>query len=132
RYLRLFPDVPLVRMAGVGRLKRNGNGLRLQYQWHDPLEWYVVMVRALVVPPAQVHADAGGRHVGQRMIEGLDLEFRVAEELRLFGIAETDVTTHGEVGRVDLQIEACSHDRFVLRTHRIGEGTDVFLMGRGE
>ena len=67
---------PLVRMARVGGLEQQRLRLGLEHDGQQLLERDVVVVRPLVVAPADVHAHAIGRDVAQRMVEHLDVPRR--------------------------------------------------------
>ena len=93
----------------------------------DVRERHVAVVRTLVVAPAQVHAQLFRRDVCDRVIERLDVQLRALAEFRQAQVRVLDVTSHAEVGAVDLQHEAGFGDGFVFVTHRIGDRVDVGL-----
>ena len=71
---------PLVGVARVGRLEEHGPGLGLPDEVDDVGQVDVVMVRARVVAPAQVHAQLLGRDVAHGVVERLDVQRDAAAE----------------------------------------------------
>ena len=91
------------------------------------VELDVEVVRALVVAPAQVDAHAVAGHVAQRLVDGVDVDGGALDEDLVGLVAVHDVAAHGEVGRVDLQVEAGLDDALVLGLHRLGDGVEVLV-----
>ena len=92
----------------------------------------VVVVRPLVVAPADVHANPLGRDVSQRVVQHLDVERGQAQELVDAAVAIHRVPAHGEVRCVDLQEPAAGGDRLVLDAHRLGQRLQVGVLRRVE
>jgi flagellar P-ring protein precursor FlgI len=61
-------------VARVRALEQERLRVHSQNEVDDAFERNVVMVRTLVVAPAEVQADAVRRHVGERMVERLDVQ----------------------------------------------------------
>jgi hypothetical protein len=59
----------------------------------------------------------------------VDVHRRALDEDLVGLVAVHDVAAHGQVGRVDLQVEAGLDDALVLGLHRLGDGVEV-LVGR--
>ena len=85
-------------------------------------------VRPLVIAPAHVHAHLLRRHIGERAVQGLDVELRALEEFGLGEILKRGVPRHGKIGTVDLQDEAGRDDRLVFLAHRRGDRLDIGLV----
>ena len=86
------------------------------------------MMRALIVAPADVHAQLFG---GMLCTAWLSASTCSCARLRNSGKVEIgvlDVATHGEIGTIDLQHEAGIGDGLVFVPHRIGDGVDVGLV----
>ena len=91
---------------------------------------HVVMVRALVVAPAQMHTRLVGRDVGQRVVERLDVQAGHGPKFVEAQRSELDVPPHREIRAVDLENEPGPGHRLVLVFHRVGDGEEVRLVGR--
>ena len=61
--------VPLVRMARIRPFDEQPLRPRLEHDRQERVERHVVMVRALVVAPADVHSHAIRGYVAQRVIQ---------------------------------------------------------------
>jgi hypothetical protein len=72
--LHFFEDVPLVLVAGVGALEADRRGPCLQHRLDDLTQRNIVVVRALVVAPAEMQAHLLGRDVFGRSVEHLEVE----------------------------------------------------------
>ena len=114
-----------VGMARIGGLQRDGVRPRLENDVDDVGERHVVMVRALVIAPAQMQADLLGRDVPGRVIERLDVQLDALAERLEIEVGVLDVPAHAEIGAIDLQHDAGFGDGLVFVTHRIGDGVDV-------
>ena len=55
---------------------------------------------------------------------------RMAEEGRVAGFLEYGMSAHGEIGTVDLQLEAGGDDSLVLLPHGLGQSSQVGGVGR--
>jgi hypothetical protein len=77
-----------------------------------------------------VQADLVGRDVAQRVIERLDVALGDFEELRVAQLGKRQVTTHRQVGAVDLQHEPRAVDGVVLLLHDVDEPGQVRLAAR--
>ncbi len=117
---RRGPDLPLVFMPRIGGLEQNGRRPRSQDDPYHPLQRYVVVVGTLVVSPANVHAHLLRRNGRSRCVERLDVGFRNFEEFRFARILISGVPRHGEIGTIELQLEAAGSDGGVFGPH----GTD--------
>ncbi len=126
----LLEQLPLVVVTWVASFERDGAWARAEHDVDDVLERNVEVVRALVVAPAQVHAQLLGRDAGHGVVQCLHLLANLAAEL-LRGKADvrSDVAAHGQVRAVQLEDEASAHDGFVLRLHSVGQGRQVGLVG---
>ncbi len=115
--------------GGVGRLEGDGAGPPGEHD-DDVGQRHVVVVRALVVPPAEVHARLLGRDTGERLVERLHVKPRHLAELRHAQIGELDVPAHRQVGAIHLEHEARPGHRLVLVLHRLRDGEQVLLVAR--
>ena len=106
---------------------------RLEHDVDDVGERHVAVVRALVVAPAEVHAQLLGRDV--RAAAWFSASTcscaLLAEARRDRQVGELDVAAHRQVGAVELQHEAGLGDRLVLVLHRVGDGVQVLLVASG-
>ena len=66
------------------------------------------MVRAFVVPPAEVQAELLRRDRRQRRVERFDVHLRHAAKFVERQVRELDVPSHRQVGAVDLQDQPAS------------------------
>src|SRR5215831_16431644 len=71
--LHFFEDGPFVLVPGVGALKGDRRGPCLQHWLDDLTQGNVVVVRALVVAPAEMQAHARGWDVCGRRVEHLEM-----------------------------------------------------------
>ncbi len=124
---RVAPDRPLVRVAGIRGLEEDRGRLRLQDDVDDPLQRDVEVVRALVVPPAEMQAYPVAGHLAERVVDRLDVHLRARDKLLVGDVLVHDVTPHGEVGRVDLEVQPGRDDRLVLGLHRVRERFEVLV-----
>ena len=75
--LDVFPDLPLVLVADVGRLDGVRLGVDLEQQVGDVLQLDVVDVRAVAAAPADVEADQLLGQPLERVVDDLDAELQV-------------------------------------------------------
>ena len=87
-----------------------------------------MVVRPLVVAPAQVHADLFRRDVRQGVIERLDVHAGDLAEFLEAEIGEEGVAAKGQVGTVDLQHQTRLGHGLVFLTQRIGDGEQIGLI----
>ena len=104
--------------------------MRLPDDRQDVGERHVLVVRALVIAPAHVHAHALARDVDQRPIDRRHDALDEAEEFAERPVLIGDVALEREVGAVELQEEAVADDRLVLDPERVGERCEISLLGR--
>ena len=81
-------------------------GPRAEHDVDDVRQRHVAVMRPLVIAPAKVHAHLLGRNVGDRVVEGLDVQLRLLAELGELEVGMLDMPAHRKVGAVDLQDEA--------------------------
>ena len=128
--LRLLPHRPFMRVARVGGLDNERLRLGLDEDRRDFGKGDVVVVRPLVIAPADVDARAVGRHVAQRVVQHLDMEFRALEEIGFVEVLKAGVMRHRQVGAIELQHEPGLDDRLVFLLHRRRDGFDIGLVAR--
>ena len=116
--------------CGLARLDVDELRARAQDDVDDLAQPVVLVVRAAVVPPADVVAELLGRHVGQDVVEHVDAGGEVGGRIGQVAALDRAVERHRRVGRVELQVEPGVHDRVVLGRQRRGGGLDVLLVGR--
>src|SRR5206468_5653469 len=104
--LHALEQPPLVRVPRIRGLEGETGGPGGEGDVDDVGEGDVVMVRPLVVTPAQVEARPLRRDVRERVVQRLDVEPGHCAELVEAQIRELDVPSHTEVGAIDLQVEA--------------------------
>ena len=80
--LHVLEQRPLVRVARVRRLEGDAGRPGLEHDVDDVGERHVVVVRALVVAPADVHAQLLGRDVAQRVVQRRDVHLARARGSR--------------------------------------------------
>ena len=88
-----------------------------------------MVVRPLVVAPAQVHPHARRVDPPCGVVEHVDVEFRPRDELVVGEVLESGVPRHRQVRAVELEVEAGPDDRLVLDLHRIAHRSDVVVVG---
>src|SRR5438105_1806150 len=74
--------------------------------------------------------DTVGRYVAERVVQYLDMQlacFAKVSETELFKL---HMPAHCQVRTVDLQDEAGGTNRLILRPHRLGQSTEIGLVGR--
>ena len=125
----LLEDRPLVGVTGIRGFEKKIPAACFHQHWKHFIHIDITDMRPLVIAPADVHANAILRHLGQRVVERLDMASRDLEEFGVGEIAKQHVARQGQVGAVELQIEPGGDDGFVFRLHRIGEGGEVQLRG---
>ena len=87
-----------------------------------------MVVRPLVIAPADVDARPVRRDIAQGMVQHLDVKCRALEKLRFAQFLKAGVARHREIGTIELQDEAGIGDRFVFVLHRCGDGFDIGLV----
>ena len=93
----------------------------------DLAQRHVVVVRAFVVAPAEVHPHLLGRDVAGRVVDRLDVQLRAAAELRE-GLVGVHVPRHREVGAIELEHDPGRVDLVVLGLHHVRQRGDVLLV----
>ena len=126
--LRISPDSPLMLMTRVGAFKLNRLRLGGQRNVNNLMQIDIVMMGPLVIPPAQVHPHAVGRHIFQRGIQGLYLRPRRLFESGCIIIAKTDMPTHRQIGTINLKQQTGFGDPFILDLHHRGQGAQIILV----
>ena len=81
RQLHLLKDLPFMLMARIARLQNDSRRTRLEHDVDDLPQLDIVMMRALVVAPAQMHPHRLGRDAGHSAIERLHAQLRGLAEL---------------------------------------------------
>ena len=71
--LRVSPHRPFVFVARIRCLEHQRAGLGLLHHRHDPFQRNIVVVRSLVVAPADVNANLRGGDVGQSRVKRFDV-----------------------------------------------------------
>ena len=97
------PGFPLVLVTWIRAFDEQRHRLHFDRDRKYLHAIHVIDVRALVVAPADVQADAVRGNVGERVIQRLDLHFGVAQEFGITERFETRVASHGEIGAIELQ-----------------------------
>ena len=128
RDVAALEDRPFVSVPWVGRLEQQSLRFGLEHDRQETRHRYVVMVWALVIAPAHVHAGALGGHVPQGVVEHLDVPRGESLELLQRAVAIHGVTTHGEIRGVDLQHNARADDRLVFDLQCGGECPEVLIL----
>jgi hypothetical protein len=119
-------------------IEQQGLRLGLQHHRQDGRQGDVLVVRALVVAPAHVHAHAIGRYGHQRMVQRLHVQLDPAQVGVFLQILVHHVPAQAEIGRVQLQDEARIDDGVVLVAQRqcqrlqVGIVVGVVLVGLEE
>ena len=103
-------DGPFVAVAGVGGLEEEVAGADLHQDREDLGHVDVADVRALVVAPADVDADAVLGDAVERVVQRLDMGLGDLDELVVGEVGEQHVPRQREVGAVELQVEAGGDD----------------------
>ena len=128
--LHALEDPPLVRVPRVGGLEGDALGTGREDEVEDVGEGDVVVMRPLVVAPAEVDPELLGRDVGHRVIERREVQAGHPPELLEAEVGELDVPAHGQVRTVQLQDEAGPRHRLVLVPHGVRDGEEVGLVAR--
>src|SRR6266545_4114074 len=123
-------DSPLVGVTRVGSLEGHGPGAAGEDNIEDVRQRDVVVMRALVVAPAEVHAHLVRRHRRQRVVESLDVQPGHRAELLEAQVGELDVTAHREIRAIDLEDEPRARHRLILVLHSLGDGEEICLVAR--
>ena len=89
-------------------------------------------MRALIIAPADVNANAVLRNVLQGMVQGFDMQGGDFQERVIREVGKQHVPRQGKVGTVELQIKAGGNDGLIFRAHRIGKGRQIRRAGRVE
>ena len=89
--LDVLPNRPLVGMARISGFKHQALNLCAKHDLDDLAEIDVVGMRPLIVAPADVHAHHVRRHLGERVIEHLDVECGALEKLGFAQILKAGV-----------------------------------------
>mmetsp|Transcript_47484 Transcript_47484/g.146977 ORF Transcript_47484/g.146977 Transcript_47484/m.146977 type:complete len:486 (-) Transcript_47484:26-1483(-) len=121
-------DLPLVAVARVAGLDAEVLGLGRQHELHDLGQRHVVVVRARVVAPADVHPQVLRGDLGQRLVQHPHSRGGGGQEVLQRRILELRVPAHGQVRAVHLQREACGVDGLVLALHGPAEGLQVLAV----
>ncbi len=118
---------PFVAVTGVRGLEQDIAGARLHQGGQHLGHIDVADMRAFVVSPADMYAQMVLRQPRQRIVQRLDMQFGDADEGIVVEIGKQHVARQGEVGAVDLQVEARFEDRAILVAHGGGEGREIPL-----
>jgi hypothetical protein len=117
-----------VGVARVGRLERDAGGPGREDHVEDLGQRHVVVVRPLVIAPAEVHARLVGGYVGEGVVQRLDVQPRRLAKLVGAERGVLDVPPHRQVRAVHLQHEAGARHRLVLVPHGLGDREQVLLV----
>ena len=128
--LHALEQPPLVRVSRIGGLEGNAGRPRGEDDVDDVGEGDVVVVRPLVVTPAHVQTRPLRRDVGERVVQRVHVQAGHPAELVEAQVGVLDVPPHPEVGTIDLQVDARSRHRLVLRPHGVGDREQVRLVAR--
>src|SRR5450631_3640994 len=80
--LERLEKFPLVRVARVGGLDRDGARPCTEYDVYHVGQGDVAVMGSFVIAPAQMHAQLLGRNIRGGMIEGLDVQLRLLAPFR--------------------------------------------------
>src|SRR5690606_27244359 len=78
---RFGPDSPFVLVPRIGGLEQQGGWFRAQHHVDNLLQRNVVIVRAFVIAPAQMHAHLLRRNISGRSIERFDIGLDSAKKI---------------------------------------------------
>src|SRR5262245_7396203 len=123
-----FPHLPFMGVARIGGLEIDEAGIGLEHGIDDVLELDVVVVRAGIVAPAQVQPHLLRRQAARGLVHRLDRHRHVGLDVGGADIAGEAMGAHGQIGRVELQIEAGRHDRLVFDRQRRGRRLEIGLV----
>ena len=122
------PHLPLMGVARVGPFKQHRGGLGLEHHVQNFLQPNITVVRAFVVAPAHMHADALRGHIAQRVVQRLHLQVGIAQKLGVVHVTKLDMAAHGQVGRVNLQVQPGCHNRLVFGGHGVSQRLQILLV----
>jgi hypothetical protein len=90
-------------VSGIRHGNDKSTDVELVQQRKDLFERHVTIVRALIVPPADVQTDVAGVDAFEGIVDGGDDPSSPIEELLERSIAKERVSLEGEIGRIDLE-----------------------------
>ena len=112
---------PFMAVAGVGGFKQDEGGGDFHQQGKHLGHVDVADMRAFVIAPADVQADAVTRQAVQRVLQRFDMGRSDAQEVLVAELGEKHVPRQGEVGAIQLQVQPGIKDGTVFVAHRIGQ-----------
>src|SRR5260370_14228174 len=74
--------------------------------------------------------DTVGRYVGEGVVKYLDMQLDGFPKVGKTELVKLHMPAHRQVRTIDLQYKAGGGNRLILRPHRVGQSTEIGLMGR--
>src|SRR3989442_5271375 len=124
RHLHALEQRPLVTVPGVGGLERDAGGARREHEVDDVGQRHVVVMGALVVAPAHVHAQLLGRDARGRVIQRLDVQAGRLPELLEAEPRVLDVPAHHHVPAGELYNHPVAAYALVIGARRLLDGPE--------
>jgi hypothetical protein len=90
----------------------------------------VVIVRSLIIAPADMDTRPIRRDVAQRVVQDLDMKCRPLQEIGFVQVLKGSVMRHRQIGAIELQDKPSPDDRFIFFLHGSGDGFDISLVRR--
>mmetsp|Transcript_90666 Transcript_90666/g.194439 ORF Transcript_90666/g.194439 Transcript_90666/m.194439 type:complete len:276 (-) Transcript_90666:132-959(-) len=112
-------------MPRIARLDAQVLGLCCQHNLSDVSKRHIMMMRARVVAPTNMHPHALCRDVSHGLVEDTHVGLGCSLEVLERAILELRVAAHGKIWAVHLQGEACGVDGVVLAFHGLAESLHI-------
>src|SRR5262249_45242602 len=107
---------------------RQGADLCLVEQGQNGLQGDIVDMRSIIVAPADVQAYVLWGNIGNRQIDGVDVQRHDFLKTLERVVLEVARPLHGKIGAVELQGQAPRVDKLIFAPHLPGERHDIVLV----
>ena len=97
-------------------------------EFEKTVDYIIVDVRAVPVPPAAMQPHPVRRYAVERRVQGGDMQFHRLQEHSKRLVLEHHRPLHSEIGRIDLEDKAAIDNDPVFLGHFRRQGEDVLLV----
>ena len=118
-----------VRVPRIGELDRQRADFGLIERRQNLFERDIVDVRPFPIAVTDMQPHAVGRNALDAFVDHRHMQFARLDEVGIGGVAIEHGAVHGEVGRIDLQHEACFVDRLILVAHLARDRGEISFVG---
>ena len=116
-------------VARVGCFKQHRLGLGRHQRAKHLIHRNVADMRALIIAPANMHADLFSRNIRQGMVQRVNMAGRDLDKFIIRQIVEQHMTGQRQIRAIQLQVQTRGDNRLVLCLHRIRQSGQIRLAG---